>query len=331
MKRERIQYKPAATSAVAGIVSTQAVAISLPTPQRPLFFLSAAPTPMIDELTTWVVLTGPPTKEAPRMTTDEDNCDANPSIGLIRKNFPPIVRINLQPPTAVPKAIIEAHANITHSGTIKVSNTPPVTNVSVIIPMVFWASFVPWDNAREMDVNIWLRLKTVFTLGEAFQLINTKIFKKRYPNKKPIRGEASRVSKTFNNPGSKIASHPAPTTTAPTKPPTNACDELLGNPRYQVNKFHTMALDKAANITNRLIAAASTTSFPMVSATATPKIKGPKKFAAAVIPRAVRGENALLAIIVATILLESCIPFKKSNMRANMMMMMIKGVIDNIS
>jgi hypothetical protein len=44
----------------------------------------------------------------------------------------------------------------------------------------------------------------------------------------------------------------------------------------------------------------------------------------------VRDENALLAIIVATILLESWIPFKKSNMRANMIMTMIKGVIGNI-
>src|SRR4030042_5278647 len=114
MKRERIQYKPAATSAVAGIVSTQAVAISLPTPQRTLFFLSAAPTPMIDELTTWVVLTGPPINDAPNITTDEDNCEANPSMGLMRNIFPPKVRMKLHPPTAVPNAIMEAHANTTH-------------------------------------------------------------------------------------------------------------------------------------------------------------------------------------------------------------------------
>ena len=72
-----IQYIPAATNAVAGMVSSQAVAISCATPQRTLFILSAAPTPMMAELTTWVVLTGPPTSEAPRMTTAEVSWAAN--------------------------------------------------------------------------------------------------------------------------------------------------------------------------------------------------------------------------------------------------------------
>ena len=119
MKWDRIQYNPAAKSAVEGIVNTQAVTMSLPTPHRTLFFLSAAPTPMMDELTTWVVLTGPPINDAPSMTTVDDNCEANPSIGLIRNILPPNVRINLQPPTAVPNAIIKAQANTTHSGTTK--------------------------------------------------------------------------------------------------------------------------------------------------------------------------------------------------------------------
>jgi hypothetical protein len=41
------------------------------TPQRTLESLSAEPTPMIAELTTWVVLTGPPRRAAPRMTKAE--------------------------------------------------------------------------------------------------------------------------------------------------------------------------------------------------------------------------------------------------------------------
>jgi len=62
------QYNPAAMSAVEGMVKSQAVAISWATPQRTLLTRSAAPAPIMDELTTWVVLTGPPTSEAPRMT-----------------------------------------------------------------------------------------------------------------------------------------------------------------------------------------------------------------------------------------------------------------------
>ena len=69
-------------------------------------------------------------------------------------NATPKVRISLQPPTAVPSAIIEAHANTTQSGTTKLSKTPPVTNVSVMMPIVFWASFVPCDKANDKEVKI---------------------------------------------------------------------------------------------------------------------------------------------------------------------------------
>jgi hypothetical protein len=54
-----------------------------------------------------------------------------------------------------------------------------------------------------------------------------------------------------------------------------------------------------------LMELAATTSIPMVSATANPKIKGATKFARAVIPSATCGENARDEIIVATTLLES--------------------------
>ena len=59
---------PAAIKAVAGMVTTHAIIISLATPQRTLLSRSADPTPMIDELTTCVVLTGPPIREAPNIT-----------------------------------------------------------------------------------------------------------------------------------------------------------------------------------------------------------------------------------------------------------------------
>src|SRR5512137_61473 len=108
------QYKTAATRAVNGMVNSQAVAISCATPQRTLFTRSAEPTPMMDELTTWVVETGPPTSEAPRMTIAEASWEENPSTGRILKNFPPSVRISLQPPRAVPRAIIVAHIRMTH-------------------------------------------------------------------------------------------------------------------------------------------------------------------------------------------------------------------------
>jgi hypothetical protein len=65
------------------MVTYHAMAISLPTVQRTLLTLSAAPTPIIAELTTCVVLTGPPTAEAPRITRADAICTEKPWTGLI--------------------------------------------------------------------------------------------------------------------------------------------------------------------------------------------------------------------------------------------------------
>ena len=61
---------------------------------------------------------------------------------------------------------------------------------------------------------------------------------------------------------------------------------------------------------------AMTTPLPIVFATAIPKINGPRNSATAVIPRAARGEMAREEIIVATMLLESLMPFRKAYRRA---------------
>ncbi len=125
---------------------------------------------------------------------------------------------------------------------------------------------------------------------------------------------------TFCSPVRLMVSNPAATTTAPINPPMRAWEVLDGQPKYQVIRFHTMAPLNAAMMTALLIAAGSTTSLPMVVATATPKRNGPTNSAIAVMPRAARGAMARDEIMVATMLLESCIPFRKSNIKAMAMM-----------
>ena len=78
------QQSSAEKAAVAGIVSSHAVARSRSTSQRTLFRRSAAPTPMMAELMTCVVLTGPPTSAAPKITDAPAICDAKPWIGRMR-------------------------------------------------------------------------------------------------------------------------------------------------------------------------------------------------------------------------------------------------------
>src|SRR5712692_3855640 len=97
----------------------------------------------------------------------------------------------------------------------------------------------------------------------------------------------------------------APTATAPTRPPISACEELLGMPRNQVNKFQPQAVTSATTITCRLIVPGLMMSLPMVLATATPKMNGPENSATAVTASATGGRKARDEIIVATMLLES--------------------------
>ena len=62
-------------------------------------------------------------------------------------------------------------------------------------------------------------------------------------------GEVNKAINTFSRPLIWIACQPAPATTAPMKPPINACEELLGKPRYQVRRFHKIAASRAARMT----------------------------------------------------------------------------------
>jgi hypothetical protein len=129
-----------------------------------------------------------------------------------------------------------------------------------------------------------------------------------HPNIKPMKGEVNKAISILPKPFHKITFHPASMTTAPIIPPTRACEELLGKPKYQVNISQRMALLSAARITTILILLEATTSLPIVFATVgikVAKINAPENSATAVTPRATRGENAREEIIVETTLLES--------------------------
>ena len=84
------------------------------------------------------------------------------------------------------------------------------------------------------------------------------------------------------------------------------------------------SLLRAAMMTALVIATGSTTSCPMDVASTTPKRNGPAKWATARMPNALRGDIAREEIMVATMLLASWKPFKKSNTKAMAMMMISK-------
>src|SRR5690349_20500189 len=94
----------------------------------------AAPTPRMDEVMAWVVLTGNPFNVADKITPADVRSAATPLMGSILKIFVPIVLIIFQPPTDVPRAIAVAAAILTQSGTSKSVWKPPSPRANVIIP-----------------------------------------------------------------------------------------------------------------------------------------------------------------------------------------------------
>ena len=103
-------------------------------------------------------------------------------------------------------------------------------------------------------------------------------------------------------------SAPAETTTAPIRPPTSACDDDDGMPKYQVARFQTMAPTRPhIRIASESTACTSprVTNLPIVLATAVPPSKGPRNSKVPTMMTAWIGVIARDAMIVATMLAAS--------------------------
>src|SRR5215217_4692913 len=83
------------------------------------------------------------------------------------------------------------------------------------------------------------------------------------------------ISTLPSTPSLSTASAPA-AAKADTTPPISACDELEGNPRYQVARFQAIAPTRPANTTVGVITSPLTTSLATVAATAR-EMKAPAK------------------------------------------------------
>src|SRR3954447_9308097 len=128
------------------------------TPQRTAESRFAAPAPMIAPDMTCVVDSGKPTCEADRMTAAPAPWAAKPWAGSILMIFEPIVLTIRQPPKYVPSAIALAEETTTHVGMSALGSMFPLaTSARKMIPIVFWASLVPWDSEKSALVASWRR------------------------------------------------------------------------------------------------------------------------------------------------------------------------------
>ena len=142
-------YEIAAMNAAAGIVSTHAQTIRPATPHRTDRARCVAPTPTIDPVIVWVVLTGMPNRVANRMLSAPPASAQNPPTGRNRVTREPIVWTMRQPPNIVPSAIAVWHESTIHSGSVSgLSSTlalrwPAPMSSAAMMPIVFCASLAP--------------------------------------------------------------------------------------------------------------------------------------------------------------------------------------------
>src|SRR5829696_8156689 len=116
-------------------------------------------------------------------------------------------------------------------------------------------------------------------------------------------------------PSARMASNPAAATAEPTTPPIKACEELEGNPKYQVIRFQVIAPISPAKTIVGVITAASTTSLATVAATEI-EMKAPTKLRIEAKAIATCGLAAPVEIDVATTFAVSWKPLVKSKASA---------------
>src|SRR3989441_10463694 len=92
----------------------------------------------------------------------------------------------------------------------------------------------------------------------------------------------------------------------------SAWEDDVGNPSHHVIRSHTIAPRRAAKITVASTTARSTSPFPIVFATAVPKIKTAMKLNAAAQTTAADGDSTRVETTVAMEFAASCKPLMKS-------------------
>src|SRR6266571_3700750 len=147
-----------------------------------------------------------------------------------------------------------------------------------MIPIVFWASLVPWPRLYAAAETSCSRRKSQSTRpGWVSLKIHTVASIIAKPTVSPITGASTMKTPILISPAPMSDPNPAFATAAPAKPPINACDELVGNPQYHVIRSQTMAPTSPARIIHWSTTFDSTTPLPTVLATCTPKPKAVMK------------------------------------------------------
>src|SRR6185436_9812690 len=163
-----------------GRVRTHAVTILPTTLHLTALSRLVAPTPMMAVVMVWVVEIGIPKTLATVMTLAAVVWAAKPWMGCILTILPPKVLMMRRPPMAVPQAMVRAQMILIQVATsnlgvcrnwsegemsLKVPEPVAMNKVRARMPMVFWASFMPWLKAMPAAAAIWALPKTTLTMS----------------------------------------------------------------------------------------------------------------------------------------------------------------------
>ena len=153
-----------------------------------------------------------------------------------------------QPPESVPSAMAAWAIRITQNGTGRwfgstdAPKYPMEKRSGTMIPMVFWASFVPWLKLYAAAEKSWSRLKWVSAdCLFAFPGEIEDRCHEEEPAGKADQGERTMNSGNLPDRGPFDRGNPAAEIPAPASPPIRAWDEEVGRPKNQVIRFQEIA------------------------------------------------------------------------------------------
>src|SRR5450830_718459 len=137
-----------------------------------------------------------------------------------------------------------------------------------MMPIVFWASFIPWPNENAAAETSWIfRKPRSRGSGRTRRKIQVAARKKMKPRTNPRSGDRTMKTTVFPRPFGTREAGPAFTRAAPANPPMRACEEEDGRAHHHVARFHTIAPTSAAKMRGGSTTAGFTMSLLIVLAT----------------------------------------------------------------
>ena len=138
-------------------------------------------------------------------------------------------------------------------GNVQRLEVPAEKRSTAMMPIVFWASFMPWPNENAAAETSWtFRKSAIEGLGSRVRKIQAAARKRMKPRTIPRSGERTMKTSVFTRPFGTSEAGPAFASAAPAKPPMRACEEEDGRPHHHVSEVPDDGPDEAGEDQDRI-------------------------------------------------------------------------------